>query len=103
MDFLSLTLRQHPRGCVVCEEPIRRKLGGESKGLGFSLIQKPGPQPVRSFGGESGFKRHDFDPCRPFDRPSWVVGKDLGLHGWWDMDTASVPKKREDSSFAEME
>lgn len=103
MDFLPLTLRQHPCGCVVCEEPVRRKLGGESKGLGFSLIQKAGPQPVRSFGSEGGFELHDLDPGRPFDRPSWIVGEDLGLDGGWNVDTASVPKEREDPSFAEME
>jgi hypothetical protein len=31
------------------------------------------------------------------------VGKDLGLHGRWDVDTAGAPKDWEDSSFAEME
>ena len=42
MDFLASALCEHPRSRVVCQEPVRLKLGGESQGLGFPLIQKPG-------------------------------------------------------------
>ena len=102
MDLSSLTLRDHPGGRVVGQEPVGRELSGEGERLGLALVEEPGARPSQGLLSKSGCQRDDLNPGRPLGRPSRLMSEELGLDRRRDVDSAGTSEKRERFGLEEM-
>jgi len=80
MDLSSLTLRDHPGGRVVGQEPVGRELSGEGERLGLALVEEPGARPSQGL----------------------LMSEELGLDRRRDVDSAGTSEKRERFGLEEM-
>jgi hypothetical protein len=99
MDLPALSLRDHPGGRIVCQEPVSGELSAEGERFGLALVEKPGAQPCQGLLGKRALQRDDLNPGRLLGRPSRIMGEDLRLDRRRNVDSAGTTEKREERSI----